>query len=336
MTVTSGVPQGTVLGPLMFLIYINDIHKQLSSKIRLFADDALVYKEIGSVADAKALQADINILTEWASTWQMLFNAKKCYVMRIHRGRSSCLYNYTMCNTPLEDMEHHPYLGVEISNNLSWTHHITNVKIKANKCLNMVRQNFTHGTTPEVRETIYKSFMRPHLEYASSVWDPYTKKDINCLEAVQNRGARYACQDYERCSSVTAMKEALHWQTLQERRFIARQTNMYKTIHELHAGVMPDYVTRPAVSTRLHHEQCYNVLRSSVDAYRFSYLPRTIRGWNLLPGEIIQAPSVDCFKSRLTQAFTQGLIIVIYPKSTEYISMTWSGSLSAAQPLYIY
>ena len=77
---------------------------------------------------------------------------KKCYIMRIHRGRNSCLYNYTMSVTPLKDMEHHPYLGVGISNNLSWAHHMTNVKNKGNKCLNMARPNFTHGTTPAVQK----------------------------------------------------------------------------------------------------------------------------------------------------------------------------------------
>ena len=237
-------------------------------------------------------------------------------------------------------MQHHPYLGVEISNNLSWAHHINNVKNKVNKCLSMTRWNFTHGTTPAVwqaiNKTIYKSFLRPHLEYVSSVWAPLHRKDIDCLEAVQNRGARYVCPRLREILQRNMMKETLHWQTLQERCFIKRQTNLYKTIHDLHAGTLPEYVTKPTVSTCLHHKQSLNVLRSSVDTYRLSYLPWTIRGWNLLPGEVIEAPSVDCFKSRLTQAFTQGLIVVIYPKSMEYVFMAWSGSLSAAQPLYIY
>ena len=141
--VKSGVPQGTVLGPLMFLLYINDIVDYIdsSTRIRLFADDCLLYRVIQSPQDAEILQTDLNSLCDWADKWQMKFNTAKCKTVRITTKKHPIITSYTMNTDFLEHVTHHPYLGVEISHNLKWSLHIDNIIAKANKALWFVRRN---------------------------------------------------------------------------------------------------------------------------------------------------------------------------------------------------
>ena len=105
MPVISGVPQGTVLGPLSFRLYINDLEENCTSRMRLFADDTLIYSSIESCNDAAKLQSDLTALQEWTQKWQMNFNPSKCHVLRISRKQTPVLDSVT----------HHPYLGVELS-----------------------------------------------------------------------------------------------------------------------------------------------------------------------------------------------------------------------------
>ena len=173
--VKSGVPQGTVLGPLMFLLYINDMGKGINYNLKLFADDSLLYRVIDKPSDTTLLQNDLSILSNWANAWQMQFNAEKCYVIRAHRNQKSHLFYYKMKGHSLKDVDHQPYLGVELSNTMNWSHHIGNVIKKANRSLGFIRRNL--GSCPaKVKEQAYMSLVRPHLEYSSSAWDPHLSK----------------------------------------------------------------------------------------------------------------------------------------------------------------
>ncbi len=334
--VASGVPQGTVLGPLLFLTYINDISCELTSTIRLFADDALLYRPISTREDSAMLQRDINILADWTRTWQMSFNAKKCHVLSIQRGKRIKMQDYLMEGSLLTSVDHHPYLGVELSQDMSWKEHTNRVKTKTTRVLNLVRRNFTRGTTVNTRDIIYKSLVRPHMEYCSNVWDPYNKKEIDQLEAVQNKAARFVLQRHSRTESVTAMKQQLEWQSLQERRFVNRQKVLYKTIHDQHALKMPSHVSRPALTLRHHHAYTYNVIRSNINAYRLSYFPRTVRVWNLLPTPIISATSLEIFTNLLNKAVQEGSVVVIYPKAVHYISSSPLAVPTPGHPVFVY
>ena len=133
--VISGVPQGTVLGPLLFILYIDDISEGISSTIRLFADDALVYRKITSRTDTATLQKDLDKLVQWSSTWQMRFNPARCSLLRVTRKRNPVKTFYEMMSTVLKTAEHHPYLGVELQSGLEWKQHIKQVTGKANRNL---------------------------------------------------------------------------------------------------------------------------------------------------------------------------------------------------------
>ena len=122
--VLSGVPQGTVLCPLLFLSYINDLGENCTSRMRLFADDTLIYSTIESCNDAAKLQSDLTALQEWAQKWQMKFNPSKCHVLRISRKQNPVESNYVLMGKGLDSVTHHPYPGVELSRNLGWGQHI--------------------------------------------------------------------------------------------------------------------------------------------------------------------------------------------------------------------
>ena len=132
LPVLSGVPQGSVLGPLLFMCYINDIPNDLKSTIRLYADDALLYRTIHNDSDVHALQNDLNILNTWANEWQMSFNPKKTEFLRITNKIKPLESHYHLQNTPIPIVIYAKYLGVVIDRNLKWNEHIKMVTNKAN------------------------------------------------------------------------------------------------------------------------------------------------------------------------------------------------------------
>ena len=184
--VISGVPQGTVLGPLLFILYINDIGDGASSTIRLFSDDALIYRRNSSTSDSATLQKDLDTLVEWSKKWQMRFNPAECSRLRVTRKRSPIKTAYTMMGTELETMDHHPYLGVELASGLEWKYHIKQITGKAQRTLNFLQRNL-HRCPQKVREQAYIASVRPTLEYAATVWDPYHQKEVNSLKRVQRK-----------------------------------------------------------------------------------------------------------------------------------------------------
>jgi hypothetical protein len=296
--VTSGVPQGTVLGPLLFLIYINDMPSCVSSTPRLFADDCLLYRTIHSKSDSEILQQDLDNLQEWENNWLMEFNADKCEVIRITKKRKPILSSYTIHGTVLSEVNTAKYLGVNISSDLSWNKHIDITCKKANNTLGFLRRN-TYNCSQNVKETCYKSLVRPITEYASTVWDPYTQTNISKLEQVQRRSARYVTGDFRRTSSVTAMLNNLSWETLQQRREHAKVTIMYRIIYHLIAIPIEPYLIKSNSSQVRGHNMRYLVPHSRILLHKASYFPSTIRLWNALPSNVVAATTIEGFKSRL-------------------------------------
>ena len=139
--VTSGAPQGSVIGPLLFLIYTNDIGSNLSSSTRLFADDYTIYREVSKQSDCEMLQMDLNNLHIWTQKWQLSLNASKCKAMRFTNKWKLNHYVYHLNNTPLEWCESYKYLGVILTRSwLGMTMHVSEVKLKATRILNLLRQ----------------------------------------------------------------------------------------------------------------------------------------------------------------------------------------------------
>ena len=170
----SGVPQGTVLGPILFLLHINNLPSIVSSKVRLFADDCLIYKQIKNNNDQIELQRDLNLLESWGAKWGMRFNPAKCNIMRVSRKRSPFLHSYTLSGQVLGEVEDTKYLGVTLSNNLDWSKHITTTTTKANARLSFIKRNLK-DCPKTLKELAYFSLVRSFTDYCSTVWDPHQK-----------------------------------------------------------------------------------------------------------------------------------------------------------------
>ena len=227
--VTSGVPQGSVLGPLLFLLYINDLPENIQSQVRLFADNTAVYLTVTNMQDSQVLQSDLESLQHWERTWDMEFNPGKCQVIHITRSKSPVKSRYFMHNQELESVDAAKYLGVTISKDLSWNTHINNITSTANKTLGFVKRNVV-AKNKDIKTMAYNSLVRPQVEYASVVWSPYTKDNINKIEKVQRRAARWVTNDYSSYSSVTDMLSNLGWRSLENRRTDTRLAMFYKIV----------------------------------------------------------------------------------------------------------
>ena len=267
--VRSGVPQGTVLGPLMFLLYINDIGDHLNhSTIRLFADDCLLYRTISNQDDADRLQDDLDKLQEWTETWQMNFNAKKCYLLSTHSKRDPALNRYRLNGEEIAKTSHHSYLGVELQDDGKWTKHIENCTKKANRALGFIRRNF--GRCPEsIKESLYTAMVRPHLEYASGAWSPHLKKDINRLDNIQRKASRFvkSCNSRDP-GTVTGLLADLGWNSLKQRRTKHDLTLFYQAVNGHIEIPLPPYVIPVKRNNKSHHEKGYIQMFAKNDQYK--------------------------------------------------------------------
>ena len=295
----SGVPQGTVLGPIMFLAFINDLPDAVSSQVRLFADDCVMYRTVEDESDCSILQEDLDMLAQWEKKWLMHFNASKCSTISITRKKKRITHDYSLHDQLLERTDHATYLGVELNSKLTWSNHIDKTCAKANRSLAFLRRNLPIKNQ-SVKEAAYKGIVRPAMEYCSPVWSPYQQKYIDSLEMVQRRAARYIFHDYQRTSSVKVMVQELGWETLQQRRVRADLVNFFKVQHSLIAVPLPDFVQRPL---RIKPETIYNFRPPfcSTDAYKFSFFPRAIRHWNKLPPSVASLDSLTSFKTALSK-----------------------------------
>jgi hypothetical protein len=164
------------------------------------------------------LQNDLTRLVEWSKQWQMTFHPAKCFILRVTKKRNPVIYNYKMMGHQLETVHHYPYLGIELSEDMNWDPHISKATSKANKTLGFLRRNL-NKYPQNIKESACKSFVRPHLEYASAVWDSYRQCHINKIEMVERRAARFVTSNYSRePGTVTSILQNLGWPTLETHR----------------------------------------------------------------------------------------------------------------------
>ena len=166
--VDSGVPQGSVLGPLFSLCHINDLPQRVTSKVRLFADYCLLYTPMHPPRDQLLLQQDLAALETLAEDRGMRFNVSMCYLMSIHRSKHPYCSHHELDYHKLEQAEANPYLGVTIHKSLNWTSHINKISNKANSVLGFIKRNLKHANR-DLKELAYSSPVKSILEYSSAV-----------------------------------------------------------------------------------------------------------------------------------------------------------------------
>ena len=188
----SGVPQGTVLAPLLFICYVNDLANLVNSRVRLYAADIfkLLYRTINTSDDNKLLQDDLDTLLNWSKTWKMSFNPSKCIHLKIINKHFPMQTSYYLDEYIIQQSQSATYLGVKIDQRLKWSEHISSTISKANAANAFLKHNLS-GCSSKVKKHCYLSMVRPILEYDSIVWSPYTQCDIHKIEMVQRRAVRF-------------------------------------------------------------------------------------------------------------------------------------------------
>lgn len=312
--VLSGIPQGSILGPLLFIIFINDLPEfcENSTDIYLFADDAKISKLIRSQSDQQLLQQSVDKIQQWSDKWKLKLNINKCKVVCYGRDRSTQgNYHMTIENKDiiLEQVDHFKDLGVIFDNHLSFQHH-SNEKInKAYSILGIIKRNFTY-LTPEALVQIYKSMVRSHLEYAQSVWYPYRHKLIDDLEKVQKRATKLVPS--LRKLSYSDRLKWLKLPTLKYRRYRGDMIEVYKIISGkydnktvINLDLVKDTRTRGNVFKLKNKSFHY-------DIRKFAFSVRIVNVWNSLPNKVVEADTVDTFKRRLDKFWADQDIIYDY------------------------
>ena len=295
-SVTSGVPQGSVLGPVLFVIYINDLPSVIHSDVYLFADDTKIFRIIEKDTDTAHLQADLQSMSSWCDRWLLKLNPDKCKHLHIGKG-SGNLANYTVGDLVIHKIEEEKDIGVVVDNSLEFQTHISEKVKKANSMLAIIRRTFLN-LRKELFIPLYKSLVRSHLEFASSVWCPYKIKFIEKIEKVQRRATKLipGLKDL----SYEERLRHLQLPSLVYRRHRGDMIEVYKLVHQIY-----DSTAEPVVhfwdnkyelrgnSLKLVPQNCHSEKR------RNSFTLRAVRDWNKLPEEVVQAPSVNTFKNRL-------------------------------------
>ncbi len=293
IVVTSGVPQGSILGPLLFTIYINDLEDNVKNKMLKFADDSKIWGRADTLEDRNSIQQDLEVLSQWSIINKMPFNVKKCKVM--HIGKNNEKMDYKLMGSILSKTTEEKDLGVFVSENFKPTLNCNKCSKAANRVVGLIRRNISSKGI-EGMMILYKSLVRPLMDYCIQVWKPYAKKDMKVMERVQKRFTKMidGCKD----KNYVQRLEKLGITTLEERYYRADMLQVYKILKD-DKGIYPDNFLvlndRPGRknSVKLFKE------RSRLDLRKFSFTSRVVDHWNALPDAVILAADVNAFKSKL-------------------------------------
>jgi hypothetical protein len=305
----AGVPQGSVLGPLLFLVFINDIADGMTGLGRLFADDT----SIGHIANDKdSLQDMVNLdlayLKDWSKRWLVKFNQNKTEIMVFSSRDTKFYFNFDFEGASLRDVESHKHLGVIFSNDCKWTKHIDKLIEKSSKQINVLRK-LKFKLKRNYLEKIYLTFIRPILEYASEVWFNCGQFNSNRLEKVQTEAARIVC-GFPSYASIASIYKETGWDKLKVRREVKNLTLFYKIYNNLAPEYLSDLIP-PSVSETsnyyLRNSQNISQQVNRLALLQQSFFPSTIKLWNTLDLNIRQIPILAHFKSKIRQIYFQNV-----------------------------
>jgi hypothetical protein len=294
--VVSGIPQGSILGPFLFLVYINDIVNTCNteSNMYLYADDTKLSRYIGESQDSLILQKDLDNLNNWIKTWLLKLNIDKCKIMSI--GRRVVENKYTIDGIQLERVSNIPDLGVTFDTGLKFHVHVSTIVGRAYGVLGLINRHFRHMTT-ETFVLLYKSMVRSKLEYAHSVWNPYMKGDIEKLERVQMRATKMI-RGLKHLSYIDRLK-ALNLPTLRYRRQRGDMIEVYKIINGYYDNFRPFSPVEPSRYSTRGNSKRLLFKRCRYDLRKYNFTNRVVGIWNSLPETVVKSRTVNAFKAGL-------------------------------------
>ena len=292
-SVNSGVPQGTILGPLLFILFINNVSARLSnSQIQLYADDSKLYSRADSIEQCQLFERDISALYHWFTSWQLKINFGKCEIL--HLGYNSLGYQYTINDHLIPPKEFCRDLGVCVDNRLSFHRHCLNIARNAHYKAKLFFRTFTCHDH-DFCLFLYKTYIRPLVESGTQVWSPHSLQDIDTIESVQRRFTKRLPGLFN--YSYIARLEQLQLKTLEERRIANDLMFLFKMIHGQVDVDFNKYFSFNSnnFNTRGHSLKL-NVNYSRLDCRRHFFCNRVINIWNGLPESIISLRRFDRFK----------------------------------------
>ena len=303
MDVLSGVPQGSVLGPLLFIIFINDLPEAVKGLCKLFADDTKLISTIRSPSDLTILQSDVDNLVEWADNWLMEFNDDKCKYMVFNNKQ--LVIDLKMKGEPLSSTEKERDLGIYISSDLKWGYQVSLAANRASSVLGQLKKCFKKWSVSIFRQ-LYVALVRPHLEYAIVAWCPHLKKDIEVLEKVQRRATKLV-KSIKHLSYEERLKR-LRLTKLSARRVRADMIEFYKITNGLTEVCWRNPIKQcnylsvegPATSIRGAKHRLAKQFTKNSQRENFM-LNRVVDNWNKLPKMVVEAKSKNFFKKKLDE-----------------------------------
>jgi len=281
--IKAGVPQGSVLGPLLFLVYINDLVNNITSNIKLFADDTSLYLEVNDPdQSAEILNHDLITLKSWADQWLVSFSPNKTRLMTCSL-RNTKHPDIIFDNVVLPETTTHKHLGLTLTNTLSWSTHIGNI-LSACSPLVDVMMKLKYKLDKESLERIYFSFIRPKLEYACHIWDNCSKTDAKLLEDLQMKVARIVT-GARRGTSHELINKELQWPTLADRRKGFKIKNLFKIVSKEAPLYLQSLLPRQFSDIRpeSRHPDNFYPLSTRIELFKKSFIPSAISCWNSLP-----------------------------------------------------
>jgi hypothetical protein len=300
--VSSGIPQGSVLGPILFIIYINDLPKDLISKTNIFADDTKASSEVDETGNTK-LQTDIDTLQAWTDKWQLQFNVDKCSIL--HLGKNNPKHTYTMNieghEEPLKATQSEKDLGITVDEKLGFKAHTQNVTKNANKVLGVINRNFKY--LPEKHYVgLYKTMVRSKLEYGNAVWSPMFESEKDRLERVQRRATKNIKRLRDMSYSQRLME--LKLPTLEYRRFRGDLIQTYKILHK-HDNMDGTFFTLNRNSTARGHSLKLSKYHCNTRLRQHFFSQRVTNSWNQLPEATVSATNINSFKNGVDKFYKE-------------------------------
>ena len=295
ISVISGIPQGSVLGPILFVIFINDMPEMIESMCQLFADDAKIFRSV-NLRDNDGnmkLQADLHQVWRWSEKWQLPFNTGKCKVL--HIGNNNPCHRYEINGKKLEKVDEEKDLGVIVDNELKFHKHTAAAVKKANMKLGMIKKSFAN-LDENILPILYTSLVRSHLEYGNLIWGPHFKGDAVAVEKVQRRATKLVRTIKD--LSYEGRLRRLNLPSLKHRRRRGDMIFAYKVFSERIGLEKEDLFSLSQSSARGHNQRV--IKKKATKLCRINvFSNRIIDDWNKLPQEIVSATSINSFKNSL-------------------------------------
>jgi len=294
--VTSGVPQGSVLGPILFVIYVNDLDEKMGGNVFKYADDTKIVRVVAGWEDSRDMQRDLDIAEGWAHNWKMGFNKNKCGVL--HVGYKNLDFNYQLGGTWLENIEAEKDLGVIVSRDLKGHKQCLDARNRANRMLGIIRRNVEYKNKRVIRQ-LYVAYVRPLLEYSVQAWAPHYSKDVRLLEGVQRRATRLVT-GLGKLEYGERLRE-MNLFSLERRRLRGDLIEVFK-LFEGKTGVDIGVFFELEGDGRLRgHDRKLKKLGCKLDVRKYFFSNRIVDSWNKLPGEVVCSGSIGGFKRALDE-----------------------------------